>query len=1320
MNLSAGFCLGASSVSVAVAGESGGVVKIIHAESLAHSGSPREKFTRLLEKYNLQNVPVAVTGRKFRHLARLEKISEPEATEIALQFLYGDKRFGAVASLGGETFIVYTLDSESRIANVITKNQCASGTGEFFLQQIGRMGMGVDETLEIARDAEPFRVSGRCSVFCKSDCTHALNKGVPKSEVAAGLSKMIAEKADELLSKDAKGRILLTGGVTKNTVVMDYLRAEYPDSEIAEYQDCFEAVGAAIYAREKSCPAPSDFRDIFVAEKSSFPTLKPISEFTEKVVFKDAEISPANPGEECILGLDVGSTTTKAVLISNDDRRILAKVYLYTRGNPVKAARDCYSELMKQVPGDIQILGLGTTGSGRQITGLHAQTEGVINEIVAHATAAVHFDPEVDTIFEIGGQDAKYTYIVNKVPADYAMNEACSAGTGSFIEEAALESLGIGVREIEGIAIRGMKPPNFSDQCAAFIGSDIKTALQENLSREDVTAGLVYSICMNYVNRVMGNRQVGKKIFMQGGVCYNKAIPIAMAAITGREIIVPPEPGLMGAYGVALGVKEKIDLGIMEKSNFSLAELSGREVNYKKPFTCLGGKEKCDRKCTINIIEVNGKKFPFGGACNKYYNLKNTGKFSGEDFELVKKRYRMYMQEFAFKGDLPEDAPTVGINLSFHTYNLFPLYSHFFGELGFRTIISDDIDEEGLEREATSFCYPAQQSLGTFQNLLNKNPDRLFVPSILEMRTDHEPEPRLDFNCTCVFVSGEMMYLRQAFKDKNIADKLISPNLNFAAGFEKEEEKFIEIAGKLGIKDKSFAENAYKKAIEQQVKCQESVFRMGEEFLDWLDANPDKFAMVIVGRAYNSFTGLANKGIPLKFASRGVHVVPYDIFDYRDEPVDENMFWEGGKKILKAAQIISRHPRLFATFISNFSCGPDSMIIPQFRKIMGNKPSLTLELDGHTADAGINTRIDAALDIIANYMKLRDNLNNISLNGFHPAGLDLNDKKSWFISSSGEKIPLNHPAVKILIPSMGDIGSEMFASAFRSLGFNAEAMPPGNADILKYGRANASGKECLPLLLMAGSLADYMENRRNGDRYVVFFTVQGAGNCRLGQYPVFIREMIERHRWNDVTQVTLMNEDGFAGFGNDFSMRAIQALFISDVLDDIRSAILANAENPERGLEIFDEEFQKLNKEFEQNPKDIYYALEKFAENIRMKIPARIPIEDSKYIALLGEIYVRRDGFAHKWLNRYFAARGFVVHTQHVSEWIQYVDYLLKIDLLEADKSIKKKLEQQVRVFFMTKAEKKNQENPCKIGLLRISQNQNKTDTRPQQAPDSA
>ncbi len=333
-------------------------------------------------------IPIVVTGRKFRKLVRFTTISEPEATEYAFTFLNKNHDdYSAIASLGGETFMVYTIDEEGKISNVITRNQCASGTGEFFLQQIKRMNIGLEEIVNIAKDAEPFKVSGRCSVFCKSDCTHALNKGIQKSEVAAGLSLMMAEKVEDLLKKVKPGKVMVAGGVTKNSVVIDFLKMKIPEIEIPPEASYFEALGAALYGLDHDVNIIDNLNDIFIPRKSSFVFHQPLKNFKNKVHFKTMESGKAKDGDICILGLDVGSTTTKAVVIRKSDDKILGSVYLYTHGNPVEASRKCYTELLKQIPEKINIIGIGTTGSGRQIAGLHALTEGIVNEIVAHASS---------------------------------------------------------------------------------------------------------------------------------------------------------------------------------------------------------------------------------------------------------------------------------------------------------------------------------------------------------------------------------------------------------------------------------------------------------------------------------------------------------------------------------------------------------------------------------------------------------------------------------------------------------------------------------------------------------------------------------------------------------------------------------------------------------------------------------------------------------------------------------------------------------------------------------------------------------------------
>ena len=752
-----GICLGASTLGMVRLRRDGDKVDIIDASTITHEGNPRKTLLDVLEQVpQVRDIPIAVTGRKFINFIRLTTISEPEAVERAVaQILAKDDPHRVVVSAGGETFLVYHLDEDGKIQGIQTGNKCASGTGEFFLQQIGRMNITLDDVAELGISDHPHRVSGRCSVFCKSDCTHALNKGIPKAQVVAGLAKMMAGKVVELLKKLPKKSVLLVGGSSRNQTMMHYLAHEIEDLYVPEEAPYFEAMGAALWALDNPTVPYTGSDDVYQKKGSAFSYLKPLSEFRHMVQFEDRPRGKAEAGDRTVLGLDVGSTTTKGVIMRCRDKAILAADYLRTDGDPVAASRKVYSSLAEQIDVPISIIGLGVTGSGRQISGLHAMTDGVINEIIAHAAAAVHFDPQVDTIFEIGGQDAKYTYITNGVPSDYAMNEACSAGTGSFLEESAKESLGLKVTDIGKVAYTGLNPPNFNDQCAAFIGSDIKNAAQEGIPVNDIVAGLVYSICMNYSNRVKGNRPVGKKVFMQGGVCYNEAIPAAMAALTGKEIIVPPEPGLMGAFGVALEVERRIEVGLMKEAAFDLNRLAERDVTYKKPFICGGGKEKCDRRCEIARIEIEEKTYPFGGACNRYVNLIRHLEFDKRALDMVDHRQKVTFRDLE-ADNIVDDRPTIGMNRSFLVNTYFPFFNSFFNSLGYRPVLPDTVEPSGVDQQGAAFCFPVEIAHGFMANLLRRDPDLLFLPHIRGVPTDNDNAN----TCTCVFVQGEAFYLK--------------------------------------------------------------------------------------------------------------------------------------------------------------------------------------------------------------------------------------------------------------------------------------------------------------------------------------------------------------------------------------------------------------------------------------------------------------------------------------------------------------------------------------------------------------------------------
>lgn len=1274
---SLGICLGASRISAVELVKQNGTVEIKNVVIKPHEGNPKDVFSSVIKDFDINNISVLVTGRKFRQFVTLPSITEPEAVEYALEYISGNKKkYDAVVSAGGETFMVYRLDHEHKIAGISTGNKCASGTGEFFLQQIKRMNLGINQAVDIAHKGKPYAVSGRCSVFCKSDCTHALNKGEPIANVTAGLCQMIAQKIIELLAKVPHAQIMVIGGTAQNRVVINHIEEELGDVTVPEEAAYFEALGAAIAAFDRGEICKSE---LFNKEHSSFNFLEPLENFEHLVTFNRTEYGKPQTGDRCIIGLDVGSTTTKAVLLRINDNKMLGSIYLRTNGNPVEASRECYKELLKQIGNiELNIIGIGVTGSGRQIAGLYSLTDGIINEIIAHASAAVYFDPDVDTIFEIGGQDAKYTYITNSVASDYAMNEACSAGTGSFLEEAAFESLGINVKDIADYAIKGTKPPNFNDQCAAFISSDIKNASHEGISKENILAGLVYSICFNYTNRVKGHRPVGEKIFMQGGVCYNKAVPLAMAAILRKQIVVPPEPGLMGAFGVALELKKRINLGLINEKEFNLKNLIDREVFYDEPFTCNGGKEKCDLKCMINRIRIENKIYPFGGACNRYYNMRFNIKVSSDNLDLIKTRKQLIFEKYAPTYSLPETAIKIGINKSFLPHRIFPLMYNFFSLLGCEVIIPEGINEEALNRQTSSLCFPAQIAIGLFDNLINKNPDYYFMPHIEEMYVPGG-NTRKEFSATCIFVQGEAFWMKQVFKDKNLEGKILSPTINFGGGWKKGENEFIKTAQKLGF-SKNEAERAFIRAVAVQQAFENELLKIGKKVLDDLHKDPKKTATVILGRPYNALSELANKGIPKKLTSRGYLVIPFDMLPYRDEPIaephDDYMHWEIGQQMITSSQIVKRDPQLFGIYITNFLCAIDSLLVSYFRRIMKTKPSLTLELDGHTADAGINTRIEAFLDIIKNYIQVQKEIKDRSEDGFQTAKIKMDNKGIYYIDSCGKRFSLKDPKIKIIVPSMGDFANRLLVEVFNKRGIRAEAMPISDNEVLRQGRSVTTNKECLPMILCIGTLLNYLNKRKNPDEKLIVFQPRAAGYCRLGQYHVYMKILIKERKLKDIAIMSLANEERYSGLGPTFALSAWETIVISDILDDIRNTIMAIADNPEEGLKILYEESDKICDVIGgRTKKSLYKQLKESALRMKQEITTKTELHNAPHIMIMGEIFVRRDSFSNQNIAKMLAERGFIARISHVSEWIYYLNYMIKNGLHISDHTLLGELE---------------------------------------------
>ncbi|MCP4642410.1 MAG: activase [bacterium] len=1248
-----GICLGASTASVVRLRREGETCRVVLRRTQSHEGSPRDRIRALLgEVGDLDGLHVAVTGRKFRHLLRASTLSEPEALELAVRHvLPGGHPYRVVVSVGGETFIAYHLDDHGRIQGIHTGNKCASGTGEFFLQQLRRMGTGPAKVGGMTLPETIHKVSGRCSVFCKSDCTHALNKGTRKPEVVAGLARMMAGKVVELVRKLPEGPVMLVGGCANNRWMVHFLRQELEAVHIPEQAACFEALGAGLWALDRPTRPVTSVDEFFAPHGHTFAFLRPLSESRERVRFVHHERGSASPGDHTIVGLDVGSTTTKGVVMRRSDKAVLAAEYLRTNGDPVGASRDVYRSLAGQLTVPIHIEGLGVTGSGRQIAGLHGMTRGVINEIIAHATGALHFDAGVDTIFEIGGQDAKYTHITNGVASDYAMNEACSAGTGSFLEEAAKESLGIEVTEIGATAYEGSRPPNFNDQCAAFIGSDIKRAAQEGIPVADVVAGLVYSVCMNYANRVKANRPVGRKVFMQGGVCYNHAVPAAMAALTGKDIVVPPEPGLMGAFGVALEVHNRIDQDLLESDRFDLDALGRRELNYLESFTCDG----CDRKCIVAQVEIDGQTYPFGGICNRFDNIIQGSTDTSKGANLAAYRERRTFRPPAVVRADETACVTVGFNRSFLMHTYYPFFASFFQRLGCRVVLPETMSQEGVEKQGAAFCYPAEMAHGYAADLLKMSPDFVFLPHVRGLPRDNTHAT----SCTCVFVQGEPYYLKTAFADLG-PDRCLTPFLDLSEDFPTNRPAFIEVGRQLGATEAT-VDTAFREAWQTQERYFADLRKVGARAIRELERDPTKRGVVLFGRPYNAFSSDANKGIPDKLATRGVTVIPCDMLPLDAEELtgNHNMYWAQGRQILKAAQFTKRHPQLFGTYITNFSCGPDSFLLGYVRDIMGRKPSLTLELDNHTADAGIETRIEAFLDIVGHYRD-RDERMEVSAadNGFRPAQVEPRSRRQGIRTSDGDWVPLDHHRVRVVVPAMGKYGTPLLAGAFLRRGIRAVALPPADEEVLKIGRGNSSCKECLPLQTTTGSLLACARDRPDRE-ITVYFMASTDGPCRFGQYRVFTQRLIEARKIPNMAILSLTTTDGYGGLGNRFAMAAWRAIVIGDLFDEMWSTILAAAEDRDHALAVLDAEHQALLRVMGRGWPSVARQLSRSARRLST-IRLKRPYDEIPKLSLVGEIYVRRDPLSLQGLIERLGDLGFIVRTSQTGEWLKYLNWLTR------------------------------------------------------------
>jgi len=941
----------------------------ILSEVVRHEGSPREKIQEIFDRYNVDNLSnIVITGQATSSFLNLPYISEVECLEKALSFY--NLKPDILLSLGGETFSVYPMKN-GIIKNIISTSKCAAGTGEFIVQQLQRMGLSIEQGIEASLKGKYTQLATRCSVHCKSDATHKLNKGECKPEdIVKTLISDLARKVSEMIEATQWSTkiIVISGGVALNKIFIEEFSSFLRDSEIKVLPESpyLEVFGASLFAAELSEDLIRP-NGLFKSSKVTFENHKSLMEAERLLDYRvnhDSKIE-IKAGEKYILGIDAGSTTTKAVLFNVSNDSIGASVYLRTLGNPILATKNCLNELMEQI-GDnsINIIQSGVTGSAREMVSVYLDNCRSFNEILAHARAATEELPNVDTVFEIGGQDSKFISFLKNIPVDYAMNEGCSAGTGSFLEESASVDMGIAVEEISDIATKSAHPIAFGERCAAFINTDLRNALQQGANPEDVIAGLVYSIADNYISRVVGSRQIGENLLFLGGVALNKSVALAIASRSQRRVVVPAHPELMGTVGASLMTKDLLKKRIISEQNYNLKSLIKGEIQIKNTFRC----KACENNCEIQKISIRDKVYPFGGLCSKYKLLRQKGIKGKEGQDLVELRNKMIFDEFRAQ-DIKNPRGTIGIPMALTSHKLFPLYTKFINELGYNVILSNP-SKSGNTKTKAPICYPCELVHGAVNDLIIRNVDYIFLPHVIEMEI---PKGYIH-GYTCPSTTTIPDIIRAAFE--NVSEKILSPHIGMSEDhIETTLKEFGRIAEKLGL-DHKLGVDAGFVALSHYKMVREIYYEFGRKKLKELLRKP---SVIIAGRPYVIYPPDVNIALPRKIASRGYNAIPSDLLPYlNSETTHTRNVWSFTQEINNAIEYVKKYPNLYICFVSCFSCGPDGTMYHNFRQQLEGHTFCYLEIDSHTAHAGFETRVGAFLDIIEEqHQNIRKNMKSI-------------------------------------------------------------------------------------------------------------------------------------------------------------------------------------------------------------------------------------------------------------------------------------------------------------------------------------------------------
>lgn len=1183
--------------------------KITYSRYQRHMSNVFETVVDLLKEMYSEvgdvTLRTVITGSGGLSLAKILKIpfeQEVVTCSAAVEALIPET--DVAIELGGEdakiTFYGQTIEQRMN-------GTCAGGTGAFIDQMAVLLNTDADGLNDAAaKHTTIYPIAARCGVFAKTDIQPLINEGAPIEDLAASIFQAVVNQTISGLAcgHTIKGKVAFLGGPLS---FLPELRKrfietlELTDDEIIFPDDSkfFVAIGAAMNARKYD---EQEFGQIIARIEDTDPAqlsdtkhvdpLFPDREAYEAFQKRHAEhkISRRDIREakgNVYLGIDAGSTTTKAALI-DEEKNLLYSYYKGNEGKPLEAVMAMLRELYSMLPAEAKIARVTTTGYGEHLIKAAFKADDGEIETMAHYKAAEEFLPGVDFILDIGGQDMKCMRIKDGAIYNIMLNEACSSGCGSFIETYA-KSVNMDVQSFAQEALFAESPVDLGTRCTVFMNSKVKQAQKEGATIGDISAGLSYSVIKNALYKVIKLRnpdEAGDKIVVQGGTFLNDAVLCAIEDILGKEIVRPDIAGLMGAYGAALISRSKYEEGT-ESAILKLDQLDDFEVSTSH-VRCKG----CENNCLMTVNKFNdGTRFITGNRCEK-----GEGKVISEENKLPN-LYEYKLKKLFGYEPLPEKQARgiVGIPRVLNMYENYPFWHTFFTNLGFRIILSPvsskDIYESGMETiSSDTACYPAKMVHGHIKWLVEQGAKWIFYPSINYERIEDEDAPN-HYNCPIVATYPEVIA-------GNMDDIFAENHVEFMHPFlpyDNDERLTKALFGLLESRGVSQVEveNAVKAAREEDTAHKEDLRRKGMEALDFARKN-NKKAIVLAGRPYHLDPEI-NHGIDKIITSFDMVVLTEDSVAHMGElprPIRVLDQWMYHSRLYKAANFVGTTDDVEIIQLNSFGCGLDAVTTDQVEEITkkNNKLYTVLKIDEGTNMGAAKIRIRS----------LRAAMEEREKNGIKHVEDNTPYERVYYTKEMNEDFTL-------LIPEMSPIHFQFLEAALNNVGYKAKRLPTVDKNAVDEGLKYINNDACYPTIVTLGQIISYLKSGEVDVNKVGVFMSQTGGGCRASNYVSLLRKALKDMGMEQIPVISfnmaglesnpgfkitpgLINKGVMAIMYGDLFMRILYATRPYEAVPGSANALydkwvkIANDNVANGKMKVFKKNVSQIVKEFDELP----------------------------------------------------------------------------------------------------------------------------------------